>query len=406
MLIDEREIILKISGHNHNVLCSDADSNFTMEDADEICKLVGMESAVEWSQIEIELENGTQWVNKLGFWSADGNSNHSKNSNHSDHFSHLNHLNEVKEMKDLNESSKQIGRSSLSRSGQQADEKFVCKDSLAQTVTCKKFICSPIHRNHTTTSQIGTPREIESMVRLRANHTDPNSNSTRLVECLAQIISPMYLLSSFGCLSSLQSVNASEVALSLNQTQNLTNRIRRIILHPRSIYRSVFIRNFDLALAQLEQPILFDEQDADPICLPSKEIDIDITCFLTSFNDSEAIPFLVVDRDRCNEFAHYNRTVLKDNLCAIKQKDHEDDRPSLPDSHANTSESLLRTVRAANNPASFPPGSPLICLNSDSKWFLAGFLNYFDDRNNLEHPTVFSNVHRMLDFIARFTGMN
>lgn len=396
MLIDEREIILKISGHNHNVLCSDPDSNFTMEDADEICKLVGMESAVEWSQIEIELENGTQWVNKRGFWSADGN----RSKNHSDHLDHLNNFNEQR--KDLNESINEINGKAPPTKHQ--PNEFICKDSLAQTVTCKKFTCSPIHRNHTTTSQIGTPREIESMVRLRANHTDPQTNSTRLVECLAQIISPMYLLSSVACLSSLQSVPTSQITLSLNQTQNLNNRIKRIILHPRSIYRSVFIRNFDLALAQLEQPILFDEQGADAICLPNKEIDFDITCFLTSFNDSEAIPFLVVDRDRCNAFAHYNNTVLKDNLCTIR-KDHDDDRPSLPDSHANISESgLLRTVRTVNGPTSFPAGSPLICLNSDSKWFLAGFLNYFDTRMNLEHPTVFSNVHRMLDFIARFTG--
>ena len=396
VLIDEREIILKISGHNHNVLCSDPDSNFTMEDADEICKLLGMESAVEYSQIEIELENGTQWVNKLGFWSANHSNSHS--GGHSG--VHSEHLNESKAKKDLNE------LINLYRHPNHLTivKPFVCKDSLAQTVTCKKFVCSPIHRNHTTTSQIGTPREIESMVRLRANLTDPNNNSTRLVECLAQIISPMYLLSSFSCLNSLKSVKINKIALSLSHTQTLENRISRIILHPRSIYRSVFVRNFDLALAQLEQPILFDNLDADAICLPNKDIDIDITCFLTNFQDSEAIPFLVVDRERCNEFAHYNRTVLKDNLCAIKQKDHEDDRPTLSaDDHSGR---LERTSRSTASQTSFLSGSPLICLNSDSKWFLAGFLNYHDDRNNLEHPTVFSNVHRMLDFIARVTGMS
>lgn len=370
------------------MLCADSDSNFTMEDADEICRLVGMESAAEYSQIEIELENGTRWLNKHDFWSAEGNSTE--------------HLNETKVVKDLNEPVNSIAQQAVHLNRQPPPkDKFVCKDSLAQTVTCKKFVCSPIQRNHSSTDQIGTPREIESMVRLQANSTDSNST----VECLAQIISPMYLLSSFNCLNSLKAVKPSEIALAVGQTM-LTNQVKRIILHPQSIYRSMFIRNFDLALAQLEQPLLFDEQGADAICLPNKEIDIDITCFLGSFNDSEAeIPFLVVDRDRCNEFAHYNRTVLKDALCAIKQKDHEDGQS---DGHSRNQHRLLRAARTATNNQtnSFLPGSPLICLNSDSKWFLAGFLNYYDDRNNLEHPTVFSNVHRMLDFIARVTGMN
>lgn len=383
-MIDERDIVLKISGLNHTVLC--ADSNFTIDDADEICKIVGKESAIEYSQIEIELENA-QWVNKFSFWSNKEELSNLQND--------LNKTNQLKtNLTNLNQS-------------------FICKDNLAQTVTCKKYNCSSIHRNATNNDrQIGTPNEIESMIRLQANHTDSNNNQTKLIDCFAQILSPMWLLSSFDCLSSLKVVKPDEIVLSLNRVHNLTNKVKRIILHPHSsIYRSMFIRNFDLGLIRLDKPIIFDEKEADAICLPNREVDIDITCFSTKFNDSESEMFLVVDRNKCNEFNHFNKTVLKDNLCTIQQKDHEDERQqtlfNIQNNNYLNMSNFFRTIRTVNvNQSSFPQGSPLICLNSDSKWFLAGFLNYFDDRNNLEHPTVFSNVHRMLNFITSVTGLS
>jgi len=126
VLIDERDIVLKVLPDlNHAVLC--AVSNFTIQDADEICRLVGKESADEFSQIEIELENGTQWVNKHDFWKLSYQFKESK-------FNDLNKINETS-----------------------------CKDNLAQTVTCKNFNCSAIQFNNLTNSHIGTPREIESM---------------------------------------------------------------------------------------------------------------------------------------------------------------------------------------------------------------------------------------------------
>lgn len=365
VLIDERDIVLKILPDlNHGVLC--AESNFSIQDADEICRLVGKESADEFSQIEIELENGTQWVNKLSFWESAPDANQT----------------------DFNKT----------------NSAFTCKDNLAQTVTCKKFNCSTINHaafnltNHN--RHIGTAREIESMVRLQLNYLDLN-NSTKLIECYAQIISPVWLLSSFDCLNSFLSNNNVKLdQIVLNHKQNLSSRIKKIVMHPHtSVYRSMRIRNFDLGLIELDRPIIFEEKGADAICLPVRDVDIDITCFLTNFNDTEPLPFLVVDREHCNQFRHYNNTLLKDNICTIKQKEHEDERNVAQ----NATASLFRSIRKSNQ-VRLPAGSPLICLNSDSKWFLSGFLNYFDDRNNLEHPAVFSNVYRMLDFISKVTG--
>lgn len=71
-----------------------------------------------------------------------------------------------------------------------------CPNQLAQTITCASFECSSgSSTRYTNSAKTGTPNDVQSLVRIRVDSSDGRST-----ECLAQLISPDWLLSSAECL--------------------------------------------------------------------------------------------------------------------------------------------------------------------------------------------------------------
>ncbi|RWS17007.1 low-density lipoprotein receptor-like protein [Dinothrombium tinctorium] len=138
--VDENGVVQLINPATNrwSPLCST--SNFTKKDADSICNRMGFESSLNYSSIIVEIGNTTDWAI----------------------YTH------------------NIGVHLFSPN---------CSSIAAQTVACKTYECSV---KVDTETKVGTSNEIQSIAKLKSK------NSSK--ECLAQIISPLWLLASADCL--------------------------------------------------------------------------------------------------------------------------------------------------------------------------------------------------------------
>ncbi|XP_015785496.1 uncharacterized threonine-rich GPI-anchored glycoprotein PJ4664.02 isoform X2 [Tetranychus urticae] len=212
-----------------------------------------------------------------------------------------------------------------------------------------------------------SPNEIQSMVIIEANRT----KSTGKKQCLAQIISPMWLLSSAECLRQI----IDEPLIVKANSSRFLGAVDRVILHPHtSKFRYLYIRDFDLALINLKQPLPLSSSLMSSICLPESDVASDITCFMPVLGETEARPYLIQDRSMCNDRRHFNSSINQRQICASPSDESPD---SVPD-----------------------PGSNLVCLSSSTEWFIGGFVSYASPRTSYtKHPSVFSNIFAMKDFI-------
>ncbi|RWS26553.1 uncharacterized protein B4U80_06661, partial [Leptotrombidium deliense] len=311
--VDQNDVIHLInpSDNQWSILC--ANENFTKKDADSVCNKLALQSSISFSSIAIEISNTTLWAHK-----QEDNYEFSAN----------------------------------------------CSTRLAQTVVCKTFECSVKVDSEV---KAGTSNEIQSLVLLKSE------NSSK--ECLAEIISPLWLLASSECLN----FEKEQVALWINHT-SMIGQVEEIIRHPHSSkFRSLLFRDFDLSLIKLKEPINFQMTHLNTICLPEHEIDFEITCFVNKFDETDPVPFTLLDIGICNEQFHYNTSLTKRQLCANNQR-RTIDEPGI--------------------------GSPLMCLSSESKWFLAGLLSYSNRRKSFrKHPTIFSNIFAMKNYVKLVTGI-
>lgn len=153
----------------------------------------------------------------------------------------------------------------------------------------------------------------------------------------------------------------------------------KIILHSHgSSFRSLLFCDYDIGMVRMKSPIDFEKKAS--ICLPTRDVASEITCFMPLFNGAEPLPFIIREQTMCNEPKHFNHSLTNRQICA----DHTLDEPVIPSK-----------------------GAHLICLSSSSQWFVAGFLSYFNSKFNYSHhPFIFSSAYSMMNFVDSVTGLS
>ncbi|XP_064480189.1 uncharacterized protein LOC135393828 isoform X2 [Ornithodoros turicata] len=337
--------VYETSSGNMALMCAD---NFSIADGDRICQEMGYSKAVALSSVMVET-NLTIWTK----WDA-------------------------------------LSAETYWSQGIKTTD--TCSDG-ALRLQCQQFECA---------NQTEVLFRIEREASVQGHHSDVwpylaliyGVNSDRA--CHAEILSPMWLLTSAGCLDQLPS-NVSWLNVQANFDGDglfvEQKDVAQVVKHPHaSQFRSNVLPDYDLALVRLAQPLEFSSH-LTSVCLPEDVVRPGVTCFVGSFGDGRArvpfekspsiihLPLVINEPSTCNSDLHYKKSVSNQMICA----DGGNMKRQLCDSDL---------------------GSPLMCLSSNNIWRLAGVLSYqrFCGAYH-KQPAVFANIFGMRDFIDTFTGL-
>ncbi|XP_077558684.1 uncharacterized protein LOC144174103 isoform X4 [Haemaphysalis longicornis] len=214
--------------------------------------------------------------------------------------------------------------------------------------------------------------------------------------CHGEIVSPLWILTSAYCLEQLPQ-NLSQVHVQVGfahpASSREEHRVHHVVQHPHySRFRSRTLPDYDLALVRLAEPLTFTNHIA-AVCLPDDVARPGVTCFVGSLGHGKPrvpfrkaspiihLPIVISELTTCNNEEHYKNDVSQKMICGDGRK-------------------MVRQLCDGDL------GAPLMCLSPNNIWRLAGLLSYQRHCGIYEkHPSVFSNIYEMRDFIHNVTGL-
>ncbi|GFQ92184.1 transmembrane protease serine 6 [Trichonephila clavata] len=273
-----------------------------------------------------------------------------------------------------------------------------CTSSLAAAVECQKFACGEysglLHRRRKR-DVLGGSSSSSQWPFIGYTSTFHSNRG-----CLSEILTPIWLITSAECLLSISKEphNGSDWYVRTNIGRDVeagmaqNHEVLRIINHPHSSkFRSLVLRDYDVALIRLKHALVFVSDKIGAICPPEEQVPPGITCFSGVLGTQKprapppttltinSLALQIIDRKNCNSVEHYNNQINQRMLCTQSSEGH-----TICDNDE---------------------GTPLMCLTGINKWFLAGMLTYqrFCEVYS-KHPAVFSNLYAMRKFIDQVTG--
>ncbi|CAL1278233.1 unnamed protein product [Larinioides sclopetarius] len=273
-----------------------------------------------------------------------------------------------------------------------------CTSSLAAAVECQKFGCGEfsglLHRRRKRDILGGSSSSSQWPF---IGYTSTFSSNRG---CLSEILTPIWLITSADCLLSIskEPFNGSDWYVRTNIGRDIeagmaqNHEVLRIINHSHSSkFRSLVLRDYDVALIRLKHALVFVKDKIGAICPPEEQVPPGITCFSEVLGTQKPrapppttltinwLALQILDRKNCNSVVHYNNQINQRMLCTQSSEGH-----TICDNDE---------------------GTPLMCLTGINKWFLAGMLTYqrFCEVYS-KHPAVFSNLYTMRKFIDQVTG--
>ncbi|GIY51584.1 low-density lipoprotein receptor-related protein 8 [Caerostris darwini] len=273
-----------------------------------------------------------------------------------------------------------------------------CTSSLAAAVECQKFACGEysglLHRRRKRDIHGGSSSATQWPFIGYTSTFQSNKG------CLSEILTPIWLITSADCLLSIsrEPFNGSDWYVRTNIGRDVeagmaqNHEVLRIINHPHSSkFRSLILRDYDVALIRLKHALVFVSDKIGAICPPEEQVPPGITCFSGVLGTQKprapppttltinSLALQILDRKNCNSVEHYNNQINQRMLCTQSSEGH-----TICDNDEST---------------------PLMCLTGINKWFLAGMLTYqrFCEVYS-KHPAVFSNLYAMRKFIDQVTG--
>lgn len=214
--------------------------------------------------------------------------------------------------------------------------------------------------------------------------------------CHGGIVSPVWVLTTAYCLQQLRQ-NSSQVYVEVGfqrpESARKLHPVLRVVVHSHfSQFRSNILPDYDLALVRLAEPLTFANHTTS-VCLAEEPARPGVTCFVGSLGTSRPrvlfqtaaavmhLPVIINEPSACNNEEHYKNDVSPRMVCGDGRK-------------------MKRQLCDADL------GAPMMCLSPNSIWRLAGLVSYQRYCGMYEkHPSIFSNVYEMRDFIFNVTGL-
>ncbi|KAG8238853.1 hypothetical protein J437_LFUL018678 [Ladona fulva] len=214
--------------------------------------------------------------------------------------------------------------------------------------------------------------------------------------CTASIVSPRWLVASYNCLHMREKSLTADgwVAFGGGSTfekdkpETQIRSVRSIVPYPQVKYNR-FLYNHDIALVELAEPLSFT-RSVGAICLPEKPIEPRQLCVTAGWgytapgeiNFSQYLHYLpvpTIDLNTCNSTDHYSGFITEDKICA----------------------GYRDTIRS---PCYNDEGAPLMCVSEGGIWELQGVLSYHSNCGRGYHPSIFSSITAVKDWMKEIVG--
>ncbi|XP_071443070.1 transmembrane protease serine 5-like [Hetaerina americana] len=214
--------------------------------------------------------------------------------------------------------------------------------------------------------------------------------------CTGSIISPRWLIASYNCLHMREKSLLPDgwVAFGGGSTfdkdkpETQIRTVKSIVPYPQVKYNR-FLYNHDVALVELMEPLTFT-QSVGAICLPEKPIEPRQLCVTAGWgytspgeiNFSQYLHYLpvpTIELNECNSTQHYSGFITEDKICA-------------------------GFTDAMHSPCYNDEGAPLMCVSEGGIWELQGVLSYHSNCGRGYHPSIFSSVTSVREWVRRVVG--
>ncbi|KAK7081888.1 hypothetical protein SK128_011675 [Halocaridina rubra] len=219
-----------------------------------------------------------------------------------------------------------------------------------------------------------------------------NDTHLRAQSCTASILTPVWILAAYSCLSSKENglsptTWAVETGKSTSDGSTQFHYIDKMVFYP-GMMRKGGLWSGDAVLMHLDKPLSIDNT-TQPICVPDAPPPTDAHCVVAGWNRT-----------------HYGTSTQSQFLHSLPV-------PSLGPEDCNTTHYQGRLTnthtcfgfaQAQHPPCHGDEGSPLMCMSASGVWRLEGLLSHHARCDRAKHPSIFTALHALQPWLGNTIG--
>ncbi|KAK0182266.1 hypothetical protein PV327_000421 [Microctonus hyperodae] len=243
-----------------------------------------------------------------------------------------------------------------------------CEMGNVVKISCQEFSCGSVPDNEGPTARLvgGTPAgegQWSSVALLKEMKNG--------AACTASVLGPMHALASYSCIHKYRQSDHWELFIGRDLQKSIG--VKNIIPYPQVKYNQ-FLYNNDIALIQLERPLVFS-RNVSAVCLPSQQLQPRALCVTVGWGfpingdvnlKLNFLPIPIYNTEECNATSHYAGFITKSNICA---------------GFTGTDKGTCYNDE----------GAPLMCATETGRWEIQGLLSHHS-RCSRGHPAIYSSL--------------
>ncbi|KAK0164312.1 hypothetical protein PV328_002956 [Microctonus aethiopoides] len=250
-----------------------------------------------------------------------------------------------------------------------------CEMGNVVKISCQEFSCGSVPDNEGPTARLvgGTPAgegQWSSVALLKEMKNG--------AACTASVLGPMHALASYSCIHKYRQSDHWELFIGRDLQKSIG--VKNIIPYPQVKYNQ-FMYNNDIALIQLERPLVFS-RNVSAVCLPSQQLQPRALCVTVGWGfpingdvnlKLNFLPIPIYNTEECNATSHYAGFITKSNICA---------------GFTGTDKGTCYNDE----------GAPLMCATETGRWEIQGLLSHHS-RCSRGHPAIYSSLSPAISWL-------
>ncbi|XP_044588810.1 titin homolog isoform X1 [Cotesia glomerata] len=249
-----------------------------------------------------------------------------------------------------------------------------CPSKQFVKVSCQEFSCGSLDNEGPTARLVGGTPAGEGQWSSVALLKEIKSGTA----CTASVLGPMHALASYSCIHKHRQSNNWEIYTGRDLQKS--TQVKNIIPYPQVKYNQ-FLYNDDIALIQLEEPLVFS-RNVSAVCLPNQQFQPRALCVTAGWGfplngeinlKLKFLPIPIYNSEECNATSHYAGFITKSNICA-------------------------GFTGADKGTCYNDEGAPLMCASETGRWELQGLLSHHS-RCSRDHPAIYSSLSPAISWL-------
>ncbi|XP_008556076.1 uncharacterized protein LOC103577281 [Microplitis demolitor] len=249
-----------------------------------------------------------------------------------------------------------------------------CASKQFVKVSCQEFSCGSLDNEGPTARLVGGTTAGEGQWSSVALLKETKSGTA----CTASVLGPMHALASYSCIHKYRQSNNWEIFTGRDLQKS--TQVKNIIPYPQVKYNQ-FLYNDDIALIQLEEPLVFS-RNVSAVCVPNQQFQPRALCVTAGWGfplngeinlKLKFLPIPIYNTQECNATSHYAGFITKSNICA-------------------------GFTGADKGTCYNDEGAPLMCASETGRWELQGLLSHHS-RCSRDHPAIYSSLSPTISWL-------